>query len=115
MFGKGWITATRQRWKLVVLYVLTLVGLFSAVGGLVPSVGQLVTRDRDLFLLMCGIYGAIWVGWIALAMRCPICTRRTGWWYLRNAGVTEWFTAFVSARQCPVCGYDGETRPHSSP
>lgn len=48
MFGKGWITATRQRWKLVVLYVLTLVGLFSAVGGLVPSVGQLVTRDRDL-------------------------------------------------------------------
>ena len=110
-----WIAATGQTWKLLVLYVLTLVGMVMALGGLVPSVGHFVTRDRVLVFDFCGMYGPLWFGWIALAVRCPKCTRRTGWWYVQNTGVTEWFTWCVSASRCPVGGYQGETHQHATP
>ena len=112
MFSAPWITATGQRWKLLVVYVLLAALIVMTVGALVPSVSQLVTQERELFRFLCGLTGVVGIGWIAFAVRCPSCTRRTGWWYLQNTGVTECFTAFVSARQCPVCGYEGDTRRH---
>lgn len=109
-FNRGWIPATGQRWKLLVLYVLSLMGIVITVGALIPSFGRVVIQDHVLYLFLCGMYFPIWISWIALAVRCPKCNRRTGWWYLQNTGVTEWFTAFVRARRCPVCGYEGEPR-----
>lgn len=104
MFAAPWITATRQGWKLLVLCVL--------LGGMVLLViTHLLTHNRGLFPLWGLFILPIAFGWMALAFRCPQCMGRVGWWYLRHKGVTEWFTDFVSARKCPLCGHEGPSLP----
>jgi hypothetical protein len=103
-----WLAATRQMWKLVVLYGLTGAAIFAAVGAVVPSVGNLITYDRDWFQLGGPIVGILWLGWMAFAFRCPACGARAGWWYLKQKPVSQWFTSFVTARTCPACGDAGK-------
>jgi hypothetical protein len=105
--NSSWLAATGQTWKVYVLYFLTAVAVLSVVGGLVSPVSRLLSHDRELFLTLTPAVGALWIGWIAFAFRCPSCGSRTGRWYLRNSALTEWFTALVCARQCPICGSDG--------
>lgn len=104
-----WLTATGQQWKLFILYALTGLGVLTALAGMFPAVRHLLVEDRDLFLSLAPGIGAVWFGWLAFAFRCPACGTRTGWWYVKHKGITEWFTAFVSAEQCPGCGSDGQT------
>ena len=102
-----WIDATGQRWKLVVLLALTVVAISMVLGGIFPAMGQVVIADRSLYSAAAPLVGAVWLGWFAFAVRCPHCGARPGLWYLRNKGLTEWFTGFVGAVQCPTCGHSG--------
>ena len=110
MKNNTWIRSTGQQWKLVVVYMLVALLAIVVVGGLLPSVGHAVTSNEDLFRLLSIPAGAAALAWIALAVRCPNCKSRTGLWYLRNMGVSQWFTAFVGTQRCPQCGYDGDKR-----
>jgi hypothetical protein len=104
-----WINVTGQRWKLIVIYLLFAALATIICAANVPTLGQLVSTNPDFVSLYSIPIGTVTLAWTALAVKCPNCTTRTGWWYLRNRGVTQWFTAFVGAQRCPVCGYDGNT------
>lgn len=54
MTSAPWITATGQQWKLLVLYILVAIMLCMVLGILAPSMGRLVTHDRELFLVFSG-------------------------------------------------------------
>jgi hypothetical protein len=78
ILGPRWISATRQRWKVVVLYLLTAGGMFLFVGGLVPQVSAIVTRDRLLFSFLCALYGPICI-WLDSTCRALPTLRRSRW------------------------------------
>jgi hypothetical protein len=103
-----WITATGQRWKLIITYLLTAQLAIIVLGGLFSAIGPLVSTNEDLMSLLSIPSGAVTLAWIALAVKCPHCGTRTGWWCMQNRGVTRWFTAFVATQHCPVCGHDSK-------
>ena len=105
------IVMTGQRWKLYVLYVLTALALYGALSVLIPPLGELITQSREAFLGATGVLGVVWIGWFACAVRCPACGRRIGWWYLNHTGVTNWYTDFARATECPYCTRREVSRP----
>ena len=106
MFEARWVKATGQHWKLVILYILFSAAVLLAIGSAVPSIGGLLTQDRDLLLLCGGMAAAGGLAWMGLAFQCPKCGRSVGWWYVCNTSVLQWFTAFTTASECPVCRCD---------
>lgn len=98
IISTSWIRTTGQQWKLRVAYILTTIMMIVTAGSF------LFWRQFEIPLL---VTTAVWLGWIALAIRCPQCGARPGWWYIKNARPSEWFTSFVTSVNCPVCGYEG--------
>jgi hypothetical protein len=100
----SWIYGTGQQWKLHVLLFLSTLAIIAALIGMFPQLGP-SKLEREYVLIIVAAVIAFWLVWIAIAVRCPRCLAKTGWWFIRHSTPFEWLTAFITTRQCPACGY----------
>lgn len=102
-----WLDATRQRWKVNVLWVLTLATLVL----MVAFIASIRAGERDagmrLGLAFVGYSAGVWFPWLALAITCRACRRRVVWRLIRQADVSEWLSILLTAKACPLCGDQG--------
>jgi hypothetical protein len=103
-----WITATGQRWKVYVLLLLLGLILLLMVASFAPAIRRNVfPYDDDALFVLSGVVGVALIAWMALAVSCLRCKNRIGLWYMSNRSPLMFFTAFMTASECPVCGYAG--------
>src|SRR5262245_19477909 len=107
-----WLSATGQRWKLVVYGFLLALSAASVVllilafydVGVARSVGVL---RAALLVIVCGTVGMMW---LCFAVRCRKCHGHPAWYLMRKAPIGRWIKTLISATQCPSCG----DRPQSA-
>jgi transposase-like protein len=105
-----WITATRQRWKLSIFWLILLIGLLLAVGSF-----QTLNENRELNRILDDWSVAVLIisfVWLFVSIRCPKCGRRPTWWIVRHADLREWYVMLSVMRDCPIC-HDQNVSPET--
>jgi hypothetical protein len=105
----SWAGATGQRWKLHVFIALILL-TFALLFGLFRSIGGGPDDPTVLFAVGMGVTAAVAHFWIALAIRCPSCQRRVGWFVMMTRG-KDWLAQLWRGESCPACGDSGLRQP----
>jgi predicted RNA-binding Zn-ribbon protein involved in translation (DUF1610 family) len=103
----NWFDRTRQRWKVTTLLLLLIPLVVTGIAAILTDAGVLARYDISAGIASV-VFGVLFLGWFAVAFRCPRCQTRVGIWLLRRPGSFSWFTDFLTLQTCPNCGDNGQ-------
>lgn len=122
MRPKGWIGRTGQRWKLVIGFILFVLGGMALIAMIVVTgaANEVIGgRSREDLIVLIGFAlaagGAGSFAWLLAAIRCPRCGSRPVWTLASKRGSSQWSTRLLSLEACPTCGFDGVVLEDRSP
>lgn len=99
----SWLSATGQRWKLVVFGVLMAINA-TQVLGLVVSLHR---GSADDVIAMFGMGTAativLAIAWFGLSIKCPACGGRAGWFVITRGNISSWLGQLVTSNRCLMC------------
>lgn len=103
----GWLSRTRQVWKIGVFYALSILAALGLLGGV-----RRVTYGRHdpvgilvIFLSICG--ASVPVVWLALSVRCFRCGARPFAQIVLHGQFSRIGESLVQLQVCPRCGDGG--------
>jgi uncharacterized membrane protein YhaH (DUF805 family) len=96
-----WFHSSGQLWKVYTFFLFVGLAIVMSAFGFISD----LAGDHDAVRALAAIGStAIALLWLGLAIRCPACNGRPGWWVLTNVSAAHWFTTFLQLQKCPLCG-----------
>jgi hypothetical protein len=95
------ITASRQRWKIVLGGLMLTPGLYQL---LIPAATNFAFT---MFAVLCSLGALVFT---AASVRCPTCRARWVWMAVSQQKHNAWVAWLMALEVCPSCGY-GKLQP----
>ena len=97
---------TGQKWKLVIMDVLILIGGILFLWGLIKVAGE-NTKEYDLWIQLAGmILIFCFLMWSFISLKCPKCKSHLVWIAATKRPFGEFGKWIGAIEKCPICGFD---------